>query len=96
MTIFGDNFPTIFSIILKISVRFALKQLRCEFWSSYIISDSEEAGTLVLQIAIIFGMKKKRMRVKENIEYQNFFTNNKIKDHSTIQQEIKLEHREAF
>ena len=96
MTIFGDNFPTIFSIILKISFRFALKQLRCEFWSSYIISDSEEAGTLVLQIAIIFGMKKKRMRVKENIEYQNFFTNNKIKDHSTIQQEIKLEHREVF
>ena len=96
MTIFGDNLPTIFSIILKISVRFALKQLRCEFWSSYIISDSEEAGTLVLQIAIIFGMKKKRMRVKENIEYQNFFTNNKIKDHSTIQQEIKLEHREVF
>ena len=96
MTIFGDNFPTILSIILKISVRFALKQLRCEFWSSYIISDSEEAGTLVLQIAIIFGMKKKRMRVKENIEYQNFFTNNKIKDHSTIQQEIKLEHREVF
>ena len=73
MTIFGDNFPTIFSIILKISVRFALKQLRCEFWSSYIISDSEEAGNLVLQIAIIFGMKKKKNESKRKHRVPEFF-----------------------
>ena len=58
------------AIIIKISIRFTLKELRCEFWSSFdIISRSEEGGTLFLQIAVVFGMKKKkkRMRVKENI-----------------------------
>ena len=51
--IFGDNFPTIFgdnfkAIILKISVRFTLKD-----------SDSEEGGILFLQIAVMFEIKKK-------------------------------------
>ena len=72
-------------IILKISVRFTLKELRCEFSSSFdIISGSEEGGILFLEIAVMFGIKKKRMRVKENIRYQNFFTNKKKKDHSAI------------
>ena len=71
------------AIILKISVRFTLKELRCEFSSSFdIISGSEEEGILFLQIAVMFEMKKKkRTRVKENIGQQNFFTN-KEKDHS--------------
>ena len=70
------------AIILKISVRFTLKELRCEFSSSFdIISGSEEEGILFLQIAVMFEMKKKKTRVKENIGQQNFFTN-KEKDHS--------------
>ena len=74
------------AIILKISVRFKLKELRCEFSSSFdIISGSEEEGILFLQIAVMFEMKKKkRTRVKENIGHQNFFTSKKEKDHSTI------------
>ena len=49
------------AIILKISARFTLKELRCEFSSSFdIISGSEEGGILFLQIAIVFGMKKKK------------------------------------
>ena len=72
------------AIILKISVRFTLKELRCEFSSSFdIISGSEEGGILFLQIAVVFGMKKQRIKVKENIAYRNFFTNKKKKDHST-------------
>ena len=68
------------AIILKISVRFTLKELRCEFSSSFdIISGSEEGGILSLQIAVVFGVKKKkkRMRVKESIAYRDFFTNKK-------------------
>ena len=66
-------------IVLKISVRFTLKELRCEFSSSFdIISGSEEGGILSLQIAVVFGVKKKkRMRVKESIAYRDFFTNKK-------------------
>ena len=49
------------AIILKISVRFTLKELRCEFSSSFdIISGSEEGGILSLQIAVVFGVKKKK------------------------------------
>ena len=43
----------------------------------------------------MFGMKKKRLTLKENIRYWNFLTNKK-KDHSTIKQEIKLAEREPF
>ena len=81
------TFRQYLAIILKITVRFTLKELRWEFSSSFsIISGSEEGGILFLQIAVIFGMKKKeeRMTVKENIGYWDFFTNNKKKDHSTI------------
>ena len=36
-------------------------------------SDSEEGGILFLQIAAVFGMKKKKwMRAKQNIAYQQF------------------------
>ena len=37
-------------------------------------SDSEEGGILFLQIAAIFGMKKKKklMRAKQKIAYQQF------------------------
>ena len=86
------------AIILKIFVRFTLKELRCEFSSSFdIISGSEEGGILYLQIPVVFGIKeKKRMRVKENIAYRNFFKNKKKKDHSTIKQEIKLAERESL
>ena len=72
-------------IILKLSVRFTLKELR---FSSFfdIISGPEERDILFLQIAVMFGINnnKKRMRVKEDIRYQNFFTNKKKKDHSTF------------
>ena len=63
------------AIILKISVR-------GEFSSSFdIISGAEDGGILFLQIAVAFGVKKKkkRMRVKENIAYRDFFTNKKTK-----------------
>ena len=47
------------AIILKISVRFTLKELRCELSCSFdIIWGSEEGGILFLQIAVTFGMKK--------------------------------------
>ena len=71
------------AIILKICVRFTLKELRYELSSSFdIVSDSEARGILFLQIAVMFGMKIKRKRLKENIVYHNFFTNKKKKDHS--------------
>ena len=41
---------------------------------------SAKGGVLFLQIAVMFGMKKK-MRVKENIGYRDFFSNKKKKDH---------------
>ena len=48
-------------IILKLSVRFTLKELRCEFSSFFdIISGSVEKHILFLQIALIFGMKRKK------------------------------------
>ena len=65
-------------IILKLSVRFTLKELRCEFSSFFdIISGSEERDILFLQIAVMFGINK----VKEDIRYWNFFTDKKKKDH---------------
>ena len=73
--IFGD---------LKISVRFTLKELRCELSSSFdIISDSEMGGILFLQIAVIFE-KKKKNESKRKHRVPEFFTNKKKKDRSTI------------
>ena len=62
------------AIILKISARFTLKELRCEFSSSFdIISGSEEGGILFLQIAIVFGMKKKKNECKRKHSVPEFF-----------------------
>ena len=53
-------FPRYLAVMLKVSVRFTLKELRCYFSSSfYIISDSEEGGILFWQIAVMFEMIKK-------------------------------------
>ena len=85
--IFGDNFPTIFghnfkALILKISVRFTLKELRCKFSSSF-YSDSEEGDILFLQKAVMFEIKKKnKSRRKHRVP--EFFHKKKKKDHSTI------------
>ena len=62
-----DTFRRYLPIILKISVRFTLKELRCEFSSSLdIILGPEEGGILFLQIAVMFGMKKKNESNKKH------------------------------
>ena len=62
---------------LKISVRFTLKELRCELSSSFdIISDSEKEGILFLQIAVIFEIKKKN-ESKRKDRVPEFFRNKK-------------------
>ena len=74
------------AIIFKISVRFTLQELRCEFSSSFdIISGFEEEGILFLQIVIVFGMKKKKkkMRVKKTLRTGIFSQTRRKK---TIQQ----------
>ena len=74
------------AIIFKISVRFTLQELRCEFSSSFdIISGFEEEGILFLQIVIVFGMKKKKtkMRVKKTL-HTGIFSQTRRK--KTIQQ----------
>ena len=49
------------AIILTTSVRFTLKELRCDFPSFFdIISGSEEGNILFLRIVVMFGMKKKK------------------------------------
>ena len=59
-----ENFPT---IVLKIFVRFTLKELRCGFYSFVdIISESEEGGILFLQIAVIFEMKNKNESIRKH------------------------------
>ena len=85
------------AIILKISVRFTLKELRCEFSSSFdIISSSEEEvfffansdyvwNEIIIIIIIIIIIKIIIiMRVKENIGYRIFFTHENKKNHSRI------------
>ena len=69
------TFQRYLAIILKISVRFTLKELRCEFSSSFnIISDAEEVGTIFLQIAVMFGMnKKKKSESKRKHRVPEFF-----------------------
>ena len=72
------------AIILKISVRFTLKELKCEFSSSFDSISGYEEG--VLHIAVMFGKKKKKkgMGVKENIGTRIFSQTRRKKDHSTI------------
>ena len=51
------------AIILTTSVRFTLKELRCDFPSFFdIISGSEEGNILFLRIVVMFGMKKKKKK----------------------------------
>ena len=58
---------------LKVSVRFTLTELRCDFSSSfYIISDTEEGGILFFQIAVMFEMEKKS-ESKRNHRVPEFF-----------------------
>ena len=95
LTIYGDHFSTIFggnlksfikAIILGISVRLTLKELRCDFSSFfYIISDSEEGGILFLQIAVMFEMKKKN-ESKRKHRIPEFFHKQEKKDHSAMSQ----------
>ena len=62
-----NNFWWYLAIILKISVRFTLKELTCEFSSSFnFISDSEEGGILFLLIAVMLGMKKNKKQKNES------------------------------
>ena len=76
------------AIILKISVRLTLKELRCGFSSSFdIISGSERGGILFLQIAVMFGMKTKKKKKNESKRKHlvpEFFHKQEEKDHSTI------------
>ena len=77
--IMGNNdFGQYLVIILKTYVRFTLKELSCEFLSSFnIISGSEGGGILFLQIAAVFSVKKNKDEGK--IKYQNVFTKKKKK-----------------
>ena len=79
-------FQRYLAIILKTSVRFTLKELTCEFSSFFdIISGSEEGGILFLQIAVMFGMtKKKENDSKRKHCVPNFFTNKKKNKHSAL------------
>ena len=82
MIIFRQYFAILKIVVdLKISVRFTIKELRCELSSSFnIISSSGKKGILFLQIAVIFEMKKKN-ESKRKHWVPEFFTNKK-----TIQQ----------
>ena len=54
-------------MILKISARFTLKELRCELSSSFdIISNSLERGVLFLQIAVIELFYKQEVKTPFN------------------------------
>ena len=55
------------------SVRFTLKELKCELSSSfYIISDSEEGDILFLQITVMFEMKKKNESKRKHLVLEFF------------------------
>ena len=62
------------------SVRFTLKELKCELSSSfYIISDSEEGDILFLQITVMFEMKKKNESKRKHLVLEFFTNKNKKK-----------------
>ena len=72
------------AIILKTSVTFTLKELRCELSSSFdTVLGSEKGGILFLQITGMFEMKKKN-ESKRKHRIAEFFHNQEKKDHSTI------------
>ena len=77
------------------SVRFTLKELRCELSNSFdVISDSEEGGIVFLQIAVMFEIKKKN-ESKRKHRLPEFFRKQKEKK-SFNNLIIKLADREAF
>ena len=66
-------------MILKTSVSFTLKELRCEISSSFdTVLGSEEGGILFLQITGMFEMKRKN-ESKRKHRIAEFLTNKKKK-----------------
>ena len=71
-------------MILKTSVRFTLKELRCELSSSFdTVLGSEEGGILFLQITGMFEMKKKN-ESKRKHRIAEFFDKQEKKDFSNL------------
>ena len=78
------NFQRYLAIILKTSVRFTLKELRCELSSSFdTVLGSEEGGILFLQITGMFEMKKKN-ESKRKHRIAEFFDKQEKKDFSNL------------
>ena len=90
-------FQRYWAIISKTPViRFTPKNLRCELSSSFdILSDSEERYFIFASASYVENENRK-MRGKKHFEYKDFFTNEKKKEHSTIQQEMKSTDRESI
>ena len=77
-------FQRYLAIILKASVRFTLKELRCELSSSFDTAlGSEEGGILFLQITGMFEMKKKN-ESKRKHRIAEFFDKQEKKDFSNL------------
>ena len=77
-------FQRYLAIILKTSVRFTLKELRCELSSSFdTVLGSEEGGILFLQITGMFEMKKKN-ESKRKHRIAEFFDKQEKKDFSNL------------
>ena len=95
LTTFADNFPTIFVINLKISVRFTLKELTCELSSSSdTISGTEKGGIYFLQIALIFEMKKKNESKRKHRVQEYFPKQEEKRPFNNLT--IKIADRESF
>ena len=83
------------AITLKISVRFTLKELRCELSSSFdIISGSEKGGILFLQIAVIFEIKKKNESRRKHRVPELFHKQEEKRPFNSLT--IKLADRKSF
>ena len=83
------------SVTLKISVRFTLKELRCEHLSSFkIISDSEEGGKLFLQTVVMFEMKNKNESKRKRRVPEFFHKQEEKRPINNLT--IKLADRESF
>ena len=60
------------------------------------MSGSGGKGILFLQLVVLFKMKKKKKR-KRKKRYQNYFANEKKKEHfNSLVQKMKLADRESF
>ena len=81
--------------MLKVSVGFTLKELRCDFSSSvYILSDSEEGGILFWQIAVMFEMKKKNESKRKHRVPEFFHKQEEKRSFNNLI--IKIADRESF